>query len=172
MVSAAELHRIRNVCTSSDSKLMIATEPDWIRSAIEKHREWIESVLGVTIGKMVVIRVENNFTGFAARQIFRDVRLTKLQGPPCNLREEVTSIEYPDGMPILMSARMLSKPNVTDGATQAEWEVNCQDTPVAIRFKTLRGAIVALELAHHEQDSTGWTEVVICRQDKLLFPED
>ena len=149
---------------------MIATEPDWIRNAIATHREWIESVLGVTIGKMAVLQVDNNFTSLAARQIFRDVRLTKLQqGPTCKLREEVTSIEYPDGMPLLISARMLSKTNVTDGDTQAEWEVDCQDTPVAIRFKTLRGAIVALELPHHEQDSTGWTEIVICRQDEIAL---
>jgi hypothetical protein len=57
--------------------MMTATEPDWIRSAIEKHREWIESVQGVPIDKMTVLRVDNNFTSLAARQILRDVRLTK-----------------------------------------------------------------------------------------------
>ena len=64
---------------------------------------------------------------------------------------------------------MLSKPNATDGDTQAEWEVNCEDTLVAIRFKTIQGAIVALELPHHEHDSTGWTEIVICCQDEIAL---
>ena len=67
---------------SMSTRIMIATEPDWIRSAIAKHREWIESVQGVTIGKMAVLRVDNNFASFAARQILRDVRLTKLQQGP------------------------------------------------------------------------------------------
>ena len=39
-----------------DTKMMTATEPDWIRSAIEKHRVWIESVRGVSIEKTLILR--------------------------------------------------------------------------------------------------------------------
>ena len=78
------------------NRLMIATEPDWIRSAIEKHREWIESVQGVTIDQTMVLRVSNNFTSLAARRILSDVPFAALQaGPTAKLRAEVESIEYP-----------------------------------------------------------------------------
>jgi len=153
-----------------EPKIMTATEPDWIRSAISNYREWIESVQGVTIEKMAVLRVGNNFTSIAARQILRDVRLKKLErGPTPKLRAEVTSIEYPRGMPPLMSARMLSKSKGMSGETQPEWEVTWGDTPVAMRFPTLKGAVVALEVPYSEHDSTAYAELVICRQDEIAL---
>jgi hypothetical protein len=136
-----------------DPKIMTATEPDWIRSAISNYREWIESVQGVTIEKMAVLRADNNFTSLAARQILREVRLTKLQrGPTPKLRAEVTSIEYPDGMPPLISAKMLTKSRGMSSDTQPEWEITWGDTPVAIRFERLKGAVVAFELPYCEHD--------------------
>ncbi len=54
---------------------------------------------------------------------------------------------------------MLSKSRVMSGDTQPEWEITWGDTPVAIRFKTLKGAVVALELPYSEHDSTTWAEV-------------
>lgn len=149
---------------------MTATEPDWIRSAIAKYREWIESVQGVSIEKMTALRADNNFTSLAARQILRDVRLTKLQrGPTSKLREEVISIEYPSGMPPVMSARTLFKSKGMSGDRQPEWEIAWGDTPVAIRFKALKGAVIALEVPYIEHDATSYAEIVICRQDEIAL---
>jgi hypothetical protein len=89
------------------------------------------------------------------------------QGPISKLREEVSSIECPNEMPPLLRARILSKSSRTNGDGQGEWDVDWGDTPVAIRFKSLQGAIVVLELPHHEHDSTCWSEIVICRQDEV-----
>ena len=76
------------------TKMMVATEPDWIRSTIEKYREWIESVQGVPIERMAVLQVSNRFTSLAARKILRGVPLNKLHnGPTAKLRAAVTSIE-------------------------------------------------------------------------------
>jgi len=153
-----------------DTKILIASEPDWIRSAIAKHHAWIEYVQGVSIEKTVVLQVSNNFTSFAARQILHDVPLTKLhQGPIAELRGAVISIEYPNGMPPLMQARMHSKASMTVSDRKSEWEITWCDTPVAIRFRHLRGAIIALELPHHERESTCWSEIVICRQDEVAL---
>jgi len=147
---------------------MIATEPDWIRSAITNHRTWIESVQGVTIEKMVVLQASNTLTRFAANQILRDIPLKDpSQGSIVKLEVEITSIEYPGDMPPLMRARNLSKSSRTTGERQGEWDIDWGDTPVAFRFKCLQGAIVVLELPHHEHDSTCWSEVVICRQDEV-----
>ena len=83
-----------------DMKTMIATEPDWIRSAVEKHREWIESVQGVTLERMALVQVSNSLTSMAARQMFNGVSLKKLNhGPTAELRAAVTSIEYPKDLP-------------------------------------------------------------------------
>jgi hypothetical protein len=150
------------------NRFMIATEPDWIRSAIEKHREWIESVQGVTIDKMIVLRASNNFTSLAARQALADVPLAALkEGPTAMLRAEVQSIEYPKGVPPLMNARTVPKLGVAFGERQSVWEIGWGDTPVAIRFKQLRGAIIAVELPYQEHDRTCWSEIVICRQDEV-----
>src|ERR1035441_9651732 len=126
-------------------RIMTATEPDWIRSAIAKHREWIESVQGVDIEKTVVLRASNNFTSLAARQLLKDVPLTKLRkGPIAKLRAEVTSIEYPNSMPPLVSARMVSRSSEKISDRQSAWKVTWGDTPVAIRLKQLKGAVVTL----------------------------
>jgi hypothetical protein len=102
-----------------DTKLMTATEPDWIRSAIAKHSQWIESVQGVTIEKTTVLIVSNNFTSLAARQILRDVPLAKRnQGPTDKLRAEVIAIEFPDGMPSLIRARTSTRSRMTAGKKQ------------------------------------------------------
>jgi hypothetical protein len=120
--------------------------------------------------KMTVLRAGNNFTSLAARQILREVRLTKLQrGPSCKLREDVTSIEYPRGMPPLMNAKLLFKSKVMSGDSQPEWEITWGDTPVAIRFRTLKGAVVSLDVPYSEYDTTAWAELVICRQDEVAL---
>jgi hypothetical protein len=153
-----------------DTKLMTATEPDWIRSAIAKHSQWIESVQGVTIEKTTVLIVSNNFTSLAARQILRDVPLAKRnQGPTDKLRAEVIAIEFPDGLPPLIRARTSTRSRMTAGKKQDGWEIIWGDTPVAIRFKQLKGAIIALDLPYHEHDSTRWNELVICRQDEAAL---
>jgi SpoVK/Ycf46/Vps4 family AAA+-type ATPase len=46
---------------------------------------------------------------------------------------------------------------------------NLGETPVAIRFPTLKGAVVALELPYSEHDSTAYAELVICRQDEIAL---
>ena len=98
---------------------MTATEPDWIRSTIEKHRGWIESVQGVTIEKMAVLQVSNNFTSLAARQILHAVPLNRMhRGPTAALRAAVTAIEYPKGMPPLIGAHLLSKASAGSGDRQ------------------------------------------------------
>ena len=43
-------------------KVMTATEPDWIRGAISKHRAWIESATGVPLEKTIILEVANHFT--------------------------------------------------------------------------------------------------------------
>ena len=157
-----------DICMSR--KLMMATEPDWIRSAIEKYHEWIESVQGVTIERMAVLQVSNNFTSLAARQILHGVPLNKLHhGPTAELRAAVTSIEYPKGMPPLIRANLHSKASVGSCDRQDQWEISWGDAPVAVRFKQLQGAIIALEMPHHEHDTTRWSEIVICRQDEIAL---
>lgn len=152
------------------TKLMTATEPDWIRSAIAKHRRWIESVQGVTIEKTTVLVVSNNFSSLAARQILRGVPLAKLnQGPTDKLRAEVTAIEYPAGMPPLIRAHTSTRTRMTAGKKQDEWEIIWGDTPVAIRFNQLKGAIIGVNLPYYEHDSTRWSEIVICRQDEVAL---
>jgi hypothetical protein len=150
-----------------DIKLLTATEPDWIRSAIAKHRRWIEAVQGVTIEKTTVLVVSNNFSSLAAREILRGVPIAKLnQGPTDELRAEVIGIEYPDGMPPLIRARTSTETGMTAIEKQDEWQIIWGDTPVAIRFKRLQGAVIALDVPFHEHDSTRWSELVICRQEE------
>lgn len=152
------------------TKIMTATEPDWIRSAIAKHRSWIESVQGVSIEKTIVLHVSNNFTSLPAREILRDVRLAKLiQGPTAKLRAKVTSIEYPKGMPPFLRARVSSRPPQGLAGKETEWEITWGDTPAAIHLEKLQGAIIALDLPYHERDSTSWSDIVICRQDEVAL---
>jgi ATP-dependent 26S proteasome regulatory subunit len=152
-----------------DTKLMTATEPDWIRSALAKHCRWIESVQGVSIEKTAVLLVSNNFSSLAARQILRGVPLAKLHhGPTAKLRASATAIEFPHGMPPLMRARVSTKSRMAL-RKRCEWEIIWGDTPVAIRFKQLEGAIIAMALPYHDRDSTRWSEVVICRQDEVAL---
>jgi hypothetical protein len=155
------------------TKMMVATEPDWIRSTIEKYREWIESVQGVPIERMAVLQVSNRFTSLAARKILRGVPLNKLHnGPTAKLRAAVTSIEYPKGMPPLIRADLHSKASAGSGDRQNQWDISWGDSPVAVRFKQLQGAIIALEMPHHEHDATCWSEIVICRQDEIALVMD
>lgn len=147
---------------------MMATEPDWLRCAIEKHRVWIESVQGVAIEKTVALMVSNSFSRLAARQILRNVPLAKIQhGLIEKLKAGVISFEYPGGSPPLIRASVVPRIDLTFGERQSAWEVSWGDTPVAIRFKQLRGAVIALELPHHEYETTSWSEIVICRQDEV-----
>ena len=150
------------------NKVMVATEPDWIRSAIAKHREWIESVLGVNIDQIMALRASNNFTSLAERRVMADVPLATLkEGPTPSLRAEVQAVEYPKGVPPLMNARTVPKRGVAFGERQSVWEIGWGDTPVAIRFKRLRGAVIVMDLPYHEHDTTCWNEIVICRQDEI-----
>jgi hypothetical protein len=149
---------------------MNATEPDWIRSAIKKHRAWIESVQGVSIEQAIVLQVNNNFTSIPARRVFQGVRLAKLiQGPTGKLRRQATSIEYPKGMLPVMRARLASKSPQRYADKKSEWEIAWCDTPVAMRFPKLQGAIVVFNLPYFEHDSTSWNDIVVCRQDEVAL---
>jgi hypothetical protein len=151
-------------------KVMTATEPDWLRAAISKHRAWIESVAGVPLEKTIVLEVANNFTSLPVRQIMRDVRLAKpITGPTAKLRRAVNSIEYPEGMPPFLRARLSSTSPQRFATKQAEWEISWGDTLVALRFPKLRGAIIAFELPYSHLDATSWNEIVICRQDEVAL---
>src|ERR1700733_12643484 len=55
------------------------------------------------------------------------------------------------------------------GDTPPEWEITWGDTPVAIRFPALKGAVVALEVPYSEHDTTAYAELVICRQDEIAL---
>jgi hypothetical protein len=150
------------------SKTMTATEPDWIRDVVARHRVWIESVQGVAIEKTVILDASNSFASFAAREILRGVRLlTAPRGPLAKLRREVKSIEYPSGMPPLMRARMFAKTSRSVGGRLARWEAHWGDSPVAIRFNRLKGAIIAIEVPYFDRDTTCNNDVVICRQDEV-----
>lgn len=149
-------------------KVMTATEPDWIRGAISKHRAWIESATGVPIDKTIILQVANNFTSLPARQIMRNVRLAKpINGPTAKLRGAVTSIEYPEGIPPFMQARLSSTSPRQFTEKKPEWEISWRDTPVALHFPTLCGAVVVFELPYSNQDTTSWDEIVVCRQDEV-----
>ena len=149
-------------------KVMTATEPDWIRGAISKHRAWIESATGVPIDKTIILQVANNFTSLPARQIMRNVRLAKpINGPTAKLRGAVTSIEYPEGIPPFMQARLSSTSPRQFTEKKPEWEISWRDTPVALRFPRLCGAVVVFELPYSNQDTTSWDEIVVCRQDEV-----
>jgi hypothetical protein len=151
-------------------KVMTATEPDWLRAAISKHRAWIESAAGVPLEKTIILEVRNNFTSLPARQIMRDVRLAKpIYGPTAKLRRAVNSIEYPEGMPPLLRARLSSTSPQRFATKQAKWEISWGDTPVALRFPKLRGAIIVFELPYSQHDVTSWNEIVICRQDEVAL---
>ncbi len=79
---------------------MIATEPDWVRVAIEKHRAWIESVQGVSIDHLLVLHGPNHFTSLPALRILSDVPLAaRRHGPTARMRDEVLSVEYPKEYP-------------------------------------------------------------------------
>ena len=123
-------------------RVMNATEPDWLRAAISKHRVWIESLVGVPLERTIILEVANNFTSLPARQLMRDVRLAKLiNGPTAKLRRSGTSIEYPEGMPPFLQARLSStSPRFT--TNKPEWTIAWRDTPVALRFPNLRGAVI------------------------------
>jgi hypothetical protein len=89
------------------TKTMVATEQDWIRNVVARHREWIESVQGVAIEKTVILDASNNLLSFAAREMLRGVRLTKpQQGPLAKLRKEVMSIECRRSGKYLLSRQM------------------------------------------------------------------
>jgi hypothetical protein len=92
-----------------NEKVMTATEPDWLRAAISKYRAWIESATGVPLEKTIILEVTNHFTSLAAGHIMRDLRLAKpISGPTAKLRKAVNSIEYPEGMPPFLKARLSS----------------------------------------------------------------
>ncbi len=149
-------------------KVMTATEPDWLRAAVNRHRAWIESVAGVPLEKTIILEVANNFTSLPARQIMRGVRLAKLvSGPTSKLRRTVHSIEYPEGMPPFLQVRLSSTSSQRFTAKKPEWMIYWRDTPVALRFPKLRGAVIVFELPYSQNDTTSWIEIVICRQDEV-----
>ena len=149
-------------------KVMAATEPDWVRGAISKHRAWIESCVGVPLEKTIILEVANHLTSLPARHIMRDVRLAKpIIGPTAKLRRAVTSIEYPEGMPPFLKARLSSTSPKGFTARQPAWEITWRDTPVALRFPKLRGSVIVFELPYSNQDTTSWDEIVVCRQDEV-----
>jgi len=151
-------------------RVMAATEPDWLRAAISKHRAWIESLVGVRLEKTIILEVANNFASLPARQLMRDVRLAKLiNGPTAKLRRSVTSIEYPEGMPPFLQARLSSTSPQRFTTKKSEWTIVWCDTPVALRFPNLRGAVIVFELPYSCNDVTSWNEIVICRQDEVAM---
>ena len=151
-------------------KVMTATEPDWVRGAISKHRAWIESVLGVPLEKTIIFEVANHFTSLPTRQFMHDVRLAKpIIGPTTKLRRAVSSIEYPEGMPPFLKARLSSTSSQRSSTKPAAWEISWRDTPVALRFPKLRGAVIVFELPYYNQDTTSWDDIVICRQDEVAI---
>lgn len=150
------------------TKQMFATEPDWIRGAIENHRGWIESVQGVSIDQMVVLNTENNFTSFAVRQLLKGVQtIDQPNRATSKLEDDVASIDFPIGMPPLLRTKIVSKAKKSFKNMRSAWDIGWGDTPVAIRFKALQGAIVAMELPLFENDSTTWKEIVICRKNEV-----
>jgi hypothetical protein len=56
-----------------------ATEPDWIRSTIDKYRSWIQSALGVSIEQAIILEVDNNFTSLAIPQTLPGVPLATME---------------------------------------------------------------------------------------------
>ena len=150
--------------------MVAATEPDWVRGAIAKHRAWIESTIGVPLEQTLILEVANNFTSLPARQIMRDVPLAKLSnGPTAKLRRAVSSIEYPDGMPPFLRARLSLTSQKGFTVRKPTWEISWRDTPVALRFPKLRGAVIVFELPYANQGMTSWDEIVLCRQDEVAL---
>jgi hypothetical protein len=109
------------------------------------------------------------FPQLAAREMLRGVRLTKPQsGPLAKLRKEVMSIEYPNGMPPFINTRMLSKTSRSLGGRLSRWEAFWGDTPVALRFKQRKGAIIAFKVPYYERGATCCNDdIIICRQDEV-----
>lgn len=111
-------------------KVMTATEPDWVRGAISKHRAWIESLVGVPLEKTIILEVANHLTSLPARHIMRDLRLAKpIVGPTAKLRRAVNSIEYPEGMAPFLKARLSSTSPHRPSTKPAEWEISWETHP-------------------------------------------
>lgn len=151
-----------------DNKRKIATLPDWIRDAITKRRQWIEVQLGVGLDEVLAVRVDNNFTSIAARQMMQDVPLVPcLAGPTAELRGRALSVQFPEGVPPVMSARMKRERRRSCVERRNEWQIVWGDTPVALRFEELRGAVIAFDLPYSEGEGTRTEELILCRQDEV-----
>lgn len=152
------------------AKVMTATEPDWLRAAISKYGAWIESIAGVPLEKTIILEVANHFTCLSVGQIMHDVRLARpVGGPSTKLRRAASAIEYLEGMPPFLRVRLSSTSWQQSATKKPKWELSWCDTPVALRFQTLCGAVIVFELPYADQDTTSWSEIVTCRKDEVAL---
>jgi len=146
---------------------MEATLLDWVRSVFETHHDWIESVLGVPADRAITFCVRNNLHALVVPRVLPGVPLAKAKvAPTVQLGERVEAVEFPRATPIMIGAQTVRQPCTCISERKKVWEIKWGDTPVAVRFQGLRGAVVALSLAYCEQQRTNWADVVICRQDE------
>jgi ATP-dependent 26S proteasome regulatory subunit len=151
-----------------DRTQLPATEADWIRGAINKYKRWIESELGVSLAHAVILEVENSLTALAVPRVLANVPLAGMQPDPSSqLRERIDGVQFPPGMASMVSARATRESSGCISERRAAWAVMWRDTPVALRFRGISGAVVALNVPYPDDAMTRWDEVVVCRRDEV-----
>lgn len=151
-----------------DRTQLPAIETDWIRGAVDKHKRWIETVFGVSLEQAVILEVENSLTALAVARVLIGVPLAGMPPDPnSQLRERIEAVEFPPGMVSMVSARATRESCGCISERRAAWAVMWRDTPVALRFGGLSGAVVALNVPYPDDAMTRWDEVVVCRREEV-----
>jgi hypothetical protein len=147
---------------------MQATEPDWIRGTIDKHRDWIETALGISLERAIILEVANTLTNLALPQALAGVPLMKMDpDPSAELRQRIEAVEFPPAMPLMVCAHAIRESDKCIAERKTLWTAMWRDAPVSFRFKGLRGAVIALNVPYYERDGTHWADVIVCRQDEV-----
>ncbi len=155
-----------------DASIFTATANDWIRIAIDKHKLWIESQLGVSFDDALLLEVENLLASIPARTLMRNVPLSSLkQGPTEELRAMVTGVEYPSGILPYIAASFESRDFSENAAPPSEsthaWSLRWKDTPFALRFEGMSSPVVAMKLISKAEKFDIDRYIVVCRRDAV-----
>jgi ATPase family associated with various cellular activities (AAA) len=145
----------------------IATEVDWTRSAVERHRPWIESTLGIGLDQAAIVEITNDLPDLAIVDAFPALRHTWADDrSSLRLAAGVTTIEYLSKDLLLLRGRIVPRAGSPVTNRQAHWDVEWGDMPFAIRTDRMRGALVVLRVPYFERDTTLWNDFVIFRRDE------
>jgi hypothetical protein len=139
-------------------------------ACVERHREWIEEVIGCPLSCALTFEMDFPFSHVVLEDLMRDGPLSRqcLSAAPI-LRPVVARWDLPHDVSPRIELHPSRDRSATITAASAAWDPHWKDTPIAIWLRGLEDAAISIEIpyvSYLEKGAFSRRQWVIIRRDK------